>query len=152
LASAILRHRKAYYDALEAANKNNQITEWLIWFAGVAIEANQYTLALTDFLINKTRLFDRLKDQLNDRQKKALLRMFKEGPTGFKGGLSAGNYGVITDASPATTTRDLVDLVDKGALVRVGELKHTRYYLAIPIRPINNVIITKEGDVLEEIS
>jgi Fic family protein len=55
--------------------------------------------------------------------------MFREGPEGFKGGLSAGNYSTITGASPATTTRDLTDLTEKGALVRTGERKHARYVL-----------------------
>jgi hypothetical protein len=47
--------------------------------------------------------------------------MFREGPDGFKGGLSAGNYSTITGASPATTTRDLADLIEKGAVIRTGE-------------------------------
>jgi Fic family protein len=55
----------------------------------------------------------------------------REGPDGFKGGLSAGNYASITGASPATTTRDLMDMVAKGALIRVGERRHARYSLAI---------------------
>src|SRR3546814_18419780 len=44
------------------------------------------------FLIDKTRLLDRLRGEINERQEKALLRMFREGPDGFAGGLSAGNY------------------------------------------------------------
>jgi Fic family protein len=44
--------------------------------------------------------------------------MFQEGPEGFEGGLSAGDYITITGASPATTIRGLADLVEKGALVR----------------------------------
>jgi len=55
--------------------------------------------------------------------------MFQEGVDGFKGGLSAENYISITEASRATTTRDLQDLVEKGALTKTGELRHTRYYL-----------------------
>lgn len=55
--------------------------------------------------------------------------MFKEGPDGFKGGLSAENYIAITDTSRATATRDLQDLVQKGALTRRGQLRHTRYAL-----------------------
>ena len=31
----------------------------------------------------------------------------------------------------ASATRDLQDLVEKGALIRKGELKHTRYFLAL---------------------
>jgi Fic family protein len=96
------------------ANKRNEIIAWLAWFAGITIEAQRRTIALIEFFIERTRLFDRLSGQLNDRQEKALLRMFKEGPEGFKGGLSAGKYGTITRASPATTTRDLADLTEKG--------------------------------------
>ena len=60
--------------------------------------------------------------------------MFREGIDGFKGGLSAENYISITRTSRATATRDLHDLVAKGALARTGELRHTRYHLNIPGR------------------
>jgi Fic family protein len=131
LATAILAHQKSYYEALERANKGNEITEWLTWFAEIAIEAQRLTIAQVEFLIAKTKLLDRLRGKINDRQQKALLRMMKEGPDGFKGGLSAGNYATITGATPATTTRDLADLVEKGALDRTGERKHARYALVL---------------------
>ena len=131
LATTIFAHRKTYYDKLEAANKKNEITAWLTWFAAIAIEAQLRTIAQVEFLIDKTHLLDRLRGHLNPRQEKALLRMLQEGPAGFKGGLSASNYASITEASPATTTRDLTDLVDKGALRREGELRHARYHLTI---------------------
>src|SRR6185437_16310310 len=99
-------------------------------------EAQRRTIAHVDFIIDKTRLLDRLRGQLNERQEKALLRMLREGPEGFKGGLSAGNYARITGTTTATTTRDLADLVDKRALMRTGERRHARYHLTIPIRPI----------------
>ena len=60
-----------------------------------------------------------------------LKRLFRDGPDSFKGGLSAENYIAITKASRATATRDLRDLVSKGALHRTGELKHTRYWMVI---------------------
>ena len=135
LAATILAKRKAYYDALEAASKNNEITEWLSWFAATAIEAQRRTTARVEFLIDKTRMLDRLRGQLNERQEKALLRMLREGPEGFKGGLSAGNYATITGASPATTTRDLMDMVEMGALIRAGERRHARYHVAISQTP-----------------
>ena len=83
---------------------------------------------MIDFLITKTRLFDRLSGHLNERQSKALARMFKEGPDGFAGGMSAEKRIAITGASRATATRDLADLVHKEALTRTGERKHTRYW------------------------
>jgi Fic family protein len=82
-------------------------------------------------MLGKARLFDRRAGQLNTRQQKALLRMFAEGIDGFKGGLSAKNYMTITGAPTATATRDLADMVAKGALVREGELKSTRYFLKL---------------------
>jgi Fic family protein len=81
------------------------------------------------FIIAKVKLLDRLRGQINERHQKALVRMFREGPEGFKGGLSPGNYSTMTGTSPATTTRDLADLVEKGALIRTGERKHARYTL-----------------------
>jgi Fic family protein len=149
LAATIMTRRKSYYEVLEAANKQNEITPWLAWFAGVAIEAQHRTLALVEFLIDKTRLLDRLKGQLNERQEKALLRMFREGPDGFKGGLTAGEYSTITGASPATVTRDLADLVEKGALLRAGERRHARYDLAVPLRPVKPVTVTDQGQLVD---
>ena len=129
LATTLLARQKIYYDSLERANRRNDITQWLVWFAEIALEAQCRSIAQVEFVIAKTKLLDRLHGQINERQQKALLRMFKEGPEGFKGGLSAGNYSTITGASPATTTRDLADLTEKGALIRTGERKHARYTL-----------------------
>lgn len=82
-----------------------------------------------DFYVAKTKFYDRLRDRLNERQPKVAARMFKEGSDGFKGGLSAENYITITGTSRATATRDLQDLVEKRALTKTGELRHTRNQL-----------------------
>lgn len=131
LAETIQRHRKDYYTQLQRASLSNHIDEWLDWFSDVALEAQQRTLDQVHFLLAKAKLLDRLRGRINSRQEKALLRMFGEGPDGFKGGLSAANYRTITGTAPATATRDLADLVGLEALRRHGELKHTRYYLNI---------------------
>ncbi len=77
-----------------------------------------------------------------------LLHVLQEGPEGFKGGLSAGNYVSIAKTSPATARRDLVDLVDKGALTRTGERRHARYHLTIPLRPASPVTIDQDGNIV----
>jgi Fic family protein len=148
LAATIAARRNEYYGALERANKRVDISDWLAWFAGIALEAQQRTIALAEFVIDKTRLLDKLSGLLNERQNKALLRVFREGPNGFKGGLTASKYAAITGASPATTTRDLVDLVDKGAIVRQGEHRHARYYPKISQRSIPRVVIDNDGSVV----
>lgn len=129
LAETVQRHRKDYYAQLQRASLSNNIDEWLEWFSGIALAAQQRTLDRVHFLLAKTRLLDRLRGRINARQEKGLLRMFAEGPDGFRGGLSAANYRTITDAASATATRDLAELVELEALRREGELKHTRYYL-----------------------
>jgi Fic family protein len=132
LAYTIERNRRAYYDALERANKKNEISEWLAYFADTVLEAQSTTLKRVEFYIAKSHFYDRLRDKLNARQAKVIARLFREGIDGFEGGLSAQNYVSITRTSPATATRDLQDLVEKGALTRRGELRHTRYALNLP--------------------
>lgn len=134
LSAEIQRNRRAYYDMLERSNKLNEITDWLVYFAGTVLGAVTESQRWVEFLIEKTRLIDRLRGKWNERQEKVILRMAREGPAGFKGGLSAENYLAITGTSRATATRDLQGLVEMGALVRSGRLKGTRYRLAIPGR------------------
>ena len=129
LSTNIEKHRRAYYNALGRTNKDNETTDFLIYFARTILEAQEDSLSQIEFLIEKTKMFGRLKGKLNKRQEKALLRIFKEGPAGFTGGLSAENYINITKATRPTATRDLNDLVSKEALTRKGERRHTRYYL-----------------------
>jgi Fic family protein len=147
LARSILAHHKGYYAALEAANKKNELNDWLRWFAAVAIEAQHCTLTQIEFIIEKTRLLAAVKGKINARQQKVLLRMLQEGPDGFKGGMTANKYSLIAGTPPATTTRDLAGLVEIGALTRVGTLKHTRYSLNIPVTSISTFSIDQNGEV-----
>jgi Fic family protein len=149
LAMTILAKRKAYYEALERNNTETELTEWLRWFAGVSIEAQRRTTALIEFLLDKTKLLDRRRGELNERQERALLRVLREGPEGFKGGLSAGNYATITGASAPTATRDLADMVEKGALIRSGERRYARYRANVELRPVKAVAIDEKGRIVE---
>lgn len=140
VASTFLRRQKEYYHALENASISLDLNRWLRWFAAAVIESQRRADAQIAFTVDKARLFAKLNGDLNLRQEAALLRIFEAGPEGFKGGLSAKNYMTITGAPTATTTRDLADLVEKGALIRTGELKGTRYQLAVELRPIETVL------------
>jgi Fic family protein len=147
LARSILAHHADYYRALEEANKTNDVTRWLRWFAAMALEAQCRTLAQIDFVIHKAKLLELVRGRINSRQEKVLLRMFREGPEGFEGGMSAKKYSTIAETAPATTTRDLAGLVEVGALNRSGELKHTRYTLNIPVSNIPEISIDEHGKV-----
>lgn len=129
LSDAIEKRRKEYYDQLARASLQNDIHEWLEWFAGIILSAQTYSYEFLAFILEKSRTMNRFRHVLNTRQEKALLRIFKEGPEGFEGGLSARNYQRITGASAATATRDLNELVEAGVLKKTGNLKSTRYWL-----------------------
>ncbi|KTD06351.1 Filamentation induced by cAMP protein Fic [Legionella gratiana] len=129
LAKILLKKRKEYYQQLGLASKTLDLTSWLIWFANIALEAQESTYLYIDFIIKKSVILREAEGKINPRQEKVLLRLFHAGPDGFVGGLSAKNYMSITGAPIATTTRDLNDLVKKNILKRTGELKATRYFL-----------------------
>ena len=131
LAYTLERKRKDYYAALECNNKDLEINGWMKYFASTVLEAQNNTIRRVDFYVAKAKFYENFRDELNERQAKVIDRMFKEGIDGFKGGLSADNYISISKTSRATATRDLQDLVEKGALTKTGELRHTRYHLKI---------------------
>jgi Fic family protein len=114
----------------------------------IALEAQYRTLAQVDFIIHKAKLLDQVRGRINARQENVLLRMFREGPDGFEGGMSAKKYSTIAETAPAMTTRDLAGLVEVGALIRSGKLKHTRYALNIPTSNIPDILIDENGQIL----
>jgi Fic family protein len=80
LLSQTEKGRNAYYHALEAANKRNEITTWLSYFAQLSLDAQKTTGTHVQFLIEKAKLYDRLRGQLNERQEQVVTRMFREEP------------------------------------------------------------------------
>lgn len=138
LSSTIDANKKSYYAFLEKSNTTLEITDWLVYFSKTILEAQEHTLKRIDFLIEKTRFFDRFSSQLNERQLKVVKRLFDAGHKGFKGGLSANNYQTIAKASASTATRDLQDLINKQILFKTGTLKSTRYFLNI--EPLKSLI------------
>lgn len=133
LSETIEAERTQYYAALAATRFTNEITGWVMWFGETVLKSIDASLRRIEFVIRKTRFFDRVGGRLNSRQEKVLGRIFREGPAGFKGGLSAGIYVSIARTSPATARRDLGALVKMGALVKTGERKGTRYFLNLDL-------------------
>jgi len=129
LSHVIEKTRSEYYSQLEQNQKGLDIGSWLLYFANTTLDAAIHSQKLVKFIVEKSRLLDRVRGQINERQETVLLRMFAEGLDGFKGGLSASNYIRITGAPPTTTTNDLSKLVKLGALTKTGERKGSRYWL-----------------------
>ena len=125
------RNKKKYYDALEKAQGSNQITDWIRYFTEMLSQAQDYTEKQIDFVLRKARFFDHFSNELIDRQLRVVGRMLEEGPEGFEGGMNARKYCGLTRVSKATATRDLQDLVTKGALRPIGAGRSARYELRL---------------------
>jgi Fic family protein len=129
LSRAIETDRAAYYEALKKAQCSNDVTAWISYFANICLLAQQQARSLVDFILVKTKFFDHFKNQLNERQQKAIQRMFQAGPEGFEGGMNTKKYISLTHASKATATRDLQHLAAIGGLVPQGGGRSTHYHL-----------------------
>jgi Fic family protein len=129
LSRAIEANRADYYDALKQAQRSNEATEWLGYFVQTVLQAQSLTEALVDFVLKKTQFFDRFQGKLSERNLKVIRRVLQAGADGFEGGLNARKYKNLTEVSKATATRDLQELVAKGALLPVGAGRSARYEL-----------------------
>lgn len=129
LSSELLNSRRAYYDALNAAQCGTlDVTPWVSWFVQVYTRACQRSQQIVLQAIAKARFWEQVAQQsINERQRRILTRLVEAGDGGFLGGMTADKYAKMTDSSKATATRDLADLLAKSLLLVEGVGKATRY-------------------------
>lgn len=134
LSTTIQGRRQEYYDALARASRDTlDITEWLVWFTALVLDAQREVRDLIAHVLAKARFWERHTAHLNPRQVKVLNRMLRDGPDSFEGGINAQKYMKLTDCSKATATRDLTELLHLGALKKLpGSGRSTRYDIALP--------------------
>lgn len=80
-----------------------------------------------DFIIRKTKFFDKFKELLSERHIKIIRRMLEGGPNDFEGGMSSKKNVSIPGGSKATATRDLQHLAETDAIKQSGGGRSTRY-------------------------
>ncbi len=129
LSLAIESEKKAYYDALKAGSKTNNMAHWIRYFVNLILSAQIEFEKQINFILKKAKFFDKFKDILNERQLKVIKRMMQAGVKGFEGGISARKYMAITHTSKATATRDLQHLFSIKALKQIGSGRNVRYEL-----------------------
>ena len=129
LSSSIDKNKSFYYDEIKKAQRNLEVTDWLIYFIDILIHALKETIEVVQFMRKKTEFYDRYNASLNERQRKAINKMFNEGVSGFKGGMTAKKYISINKTTKSTATRDLQELVDINIFVRKGAGRSTSYDL-----------------------
>ena len=128
LSQAIEADKKSYYNALEKAQRKNEITGWIRYFVNIVYKAQLSARELIDFTLRKAKFLDRYKTDFNDRQMKAILKML-ESPDGFEGGMTTRKYISITKTSKATATRDMQLLAELGALRPEGAGRSVHYFV-----------------------
>lgn len=131
LSKTIEANTRRYYESLKAAQRSNEITDWIRYFLQVILQAQSDARAMIEFTIKKSKLFTKHENDLNARQLKVIRRILAEGPDGFEGGMSTKKYMSITKTSRATATRDLQRLVVEGILKPKGGGHSTHYELIL---------------------
>lgn len=129
MSAQIRRERNDYYALLERTQLGTlDVTVWMEWFLGClgrAIDGAQTTLAA---VLQKARYWEALRGtRVNERQQLMLNRLLD----GFEGKLTTSKWAAIARCSSDTALRDILDLVERGILVRnPGAGRSTSYALA----------------------
>lgn len=129
MSSQIRQERAAYYDILERTQRGSlDVTPWMEWFLACltrAIDGAQTTLAA---VLTKARFWQTLGTApINERQRLMLNHLLE----GFEGHLTTSKWATIAKCSSDTALRDILELLDRGILVRnPGRGRSTSYSLA----------------------
>jgi Fic family protein len=130
MSAQIRRERNDYYQMLEQTQKGSlDVTAWQEWFLSCLLRAIEGTQETLGFVLNKARFWERFaKEPLNERQIKVVNRLLD----GFEGKLTTSKWAKLTKCSQDTAYRDILDLVERGALRKdPGGGRSTSYSLAI---------------------
>jgi Fic family protein len=133
LSSVIEKNKKQYYAALKESQSSLEVTNWIVYFANVMTQAQTEAIETIRFSLQKAKFFAQFGAQLNDRQLKAIKKMFDAGTEGFEGGMTVKKYMSINQTSKATATRDLQHLKETGALCEYGSGRNVHYLVVLEL-------------------
>jgi len=129
MSAQIRLENKDYYNILEATQKNGtDVTPWLNWFLECLGRAIDGAGTLLGGVLEKARFWESIsQSRVNDRQRAVLNRLLD----GFEGKLTTTKWAKLTKSSQDTAHRGILDLVEKGILLRSEEGgRSTSYALA----------------------
>lgn len=130
MSAQIRLERDAYYDTLERTQKGElDVTQWLDWFLNCLLRAIEGSQGILNTVLNKAIFWERFaKEPLSERQIKVLNRLMD----GFEGKLTTSKWAKIAKCSQDTAYRDILDLIERGALQKdSGGGRSTSYSLII---------------------
>lgn len=113
--SAQIRHQhKNYYNTLEQTQKGElDISRWQNWFLSCLLDAIEGAQEILASILGKAYFWERFaQEPLNGRQVKMLNKLLD----GFDGKLTTSKWAKIAKCSQDTAYRDILNLIDRGAL------------------------------------
>jgi Fic family protein len=128
MSGQIRYERSDYYRMLERTQKGAAyITRWQTWFLECLLRAIEGAQSTLSAVLAKARFWERFAQQpLNERQLEVLNQLLD----GFEGKLTSSKWAKFTKSSQDTAHRDIVDLVERGALQKdPGGGRSTSYSL-----------------------
>jgi Fic family protein len=128
----IRKERNAYYESLENIQKNADmdITVWLDWFLACLDRSLGLTESTLADVFRKAHFWElHPSEEFNERQRMMINKLFD----GFEGALTSSKWGIIAKCSQDTALRDILELVEKGILIKNSAGgRSTSYLLATP--------------------
>lgn len=116
MSAQIRQERKAYYEILEATQKDElDITRWLEWFLECLGRAFDRAETILATVLNKARFWESFVNvKFNERQRQIVNRLLN----GFDGKLTSSKWAKLAKCSQDTALRDIEDLIRKKVLVK----------------------------------
>jgi Fic family protein len=130
MSSQIRKERDAYYDMLEATQKQEtgDVTPWLLWFLNCldrAIVGAETTLGA---VLQKAKFWEvHSTSNVNERQRDMINRLFN----GLEGKLNTSKWAKIEKCSTDTALRDITDLLVRGILEKEASGGRSTSYVLI---------------------
>lgn len=128
LSAQIQQERTDYYNVLERSQKGDlDVTEWLLWFLACLQRAIARADETLSAVLAKAKFWERFASApMNERQIKVLNRLLD----GFEGKLTSSKWAKLAKCSQDTAYRDILSLIELGALVKAeGGGRSTSYEL-----------------------
>jgi Fic family protein len=128
MSGQIRAERNDYYNTLERTQKADlDITGWQTWFLECLLRAIEGAQGTLSAVLYKAKFWERFaKQPFNERQIEVLNRLLD----GFEGKLTSSKWARLAKCSQDTAHRDIMDLVERGALKKdPGGGRSTSYSL-----------------------
>lgn len=134
LSRQIESHKTQYYLELERAQRSHtaDVTPWMTWMLEQITLASDHASHTIEHSLQRIQFHAYMSQHaLNERQLKTMKKLLDAGPKGYKGGMTTRKHEQIAKTSKPTAARDLIDLEERGLLIKQGLGRSTRYHPAI---------------------